>query len=341
MYTIYGTRDRKRLVMVKVTIKDVAREAGVSISTVSNALNGVDVLRPETKAHILETAKKLQYIPDLNGRNLKASATKVIGLFVPSMGGPYYGTLSDSIFWECQKYGYELNIFISHSKTSMMTNLLGKRVDGAIILNNFLEESEEERIKEMQIPTIFLDREIANDSMGSVVFDSYQAGVLAAEYFLKKGLTKLGYIMGAMDNYDEQKRYAGFKERIEKEGLILEDAYVFQGNFERERTCMAMKQFLAEKKTLPEGIFAANDLSAIGCMEAFKDYGIQVPEKVKLLGCDDIELAAWYRPSLTTIHTGFEIQGTLAVTELMKLIQKKEKGKISWLKAKIIPRESV
>ena len=88
--------------MGKVTIKDVAREAGVSISTVSNALNDVDVLKPETKKHILEVAERLHYIPNLNGRNLKCKETKVIGLFVTSLKGPYFVQLADSIFRECQ-----------------------------------------------------------------------------------------------------------------------------------------------------------------------------------------------------------------------------------------------
>ena len=97
----------------KVTIKDVAREAGVSISTVSNALNGVEVLRPETKRHILEVAERMNYVPNLNGRNLKSQFTKVIGLFLTSIKGTYYNVLVDSIYQECREYGYELNIFVS------------------------------------------------------------------------------------------------------------------------------------------------------------------------------------------------------------------------------------
>ena len=87
----------------KVTIKDVAKEAGVSISTVSNALNGIDVLRPDTKQHILEVARKMHYVPNLNGKNLKSQATRVIGLFLTSIKGPYYGELTNSIYQGCKK----------------------------------------------------------------------------------------------------------------------------------------------------------------------------------------------------------------------------------------------
>lgn len=100
IYRIYG---EKKVAFRKVTIKDVAREAGVSISTVSNALNGVDVLHPDTKQHILEVAERLHYIPNLNGRNLKTQATKVIGLFLTSIRGPYYSILADSIYQGCLK----------------------------------------------------------------------------------------------------------------------------------------------------------------------------------------------------------------------------------------------
>ena len=158
----------------KITIKDVAREAGVSISTVSNALNGIDVLRPETKQHILEVAERLHYVPDLNGRNLKSQYTNVIGLFVTSVRGEYYNILADAIYQRCKEYGYELNIFISEKSETMMANILGRRIDGAVISNRSIAEREVELLMKTQTPVIFLDRELEGEKIASVVFDSYQ-----------------------------------------------------------------------------------------------------------------------------------------------------------------------
>lgn len=327
--------------MTKVTIKDVAREAGVSISTVSNALNGVDVLKPETRETILEVAERLHYMPDLNGRNLKAKETRVIGLFLPSMRGPYYGILCDSVFVECEKQNYELNVYISHHSRGMMNNLLGKRMDGAVIINEHISAANVEEIQRTEVPVIFLDREIQNKQIGSVLFDSCQAGMLAAEYLLKKGYKRLGYIAGAVRTYDDEKRFEGFKMGIERAGLRLEEPYIWQGGFEKELSYENVKTFLKRGIPLPQAIFASNDLSAIGCIEALQECGIRIPGDIAVMGCDDIELAAWYRPALTTIHTGFERQGELAVKKLTELIHQKESGNICKITGRIVERESV
>lgn len=327
--------------MSKVTIKDVAREAGVSISTVSNALNDVDVLRPETKQHILEVAERLHYIPDSNGRSLKSGKTSIIGLYVPCVAPPYYGTVAESIFWECQRNGYELNITISHQSSSMMRSILGKRVDGAIILNNRIEEDDVEALIDAKIPVVFLDREASHDRIGSVLFDSYHDGAMAARYFLDKGFKKLGYIMGIMKSYDDQCRYQGYRDTIEAAGLKIEEDYIWMGNFEIETSRKTMERFLQSGVPLPDAIFAANDLSAIGCMDALKKAGIRIPEDISIIGCDDIQQAEWYQPALTTIRTEFEEQGRNAVRKLLRLIRQEEKGSVTKMKGKIVERQSV
>lgn len=324
----------------KVTIKDVAREAGVSISTVSNALNGVDVLHPDTKQHILEVADRLHYIPNLNGKNLKTQATKVIGLFLTSIKGPYYSILADSIYQGCKKYGYELNIFIGDRADNMMANILGSRIDGAIILSDSVKEKEVKLLLENETPVVFIDREQKGEHISSVVFDSYHEGELAAKYLLELGHATFGYIQGVEHNFDNKERLKGFLDVLKKAGITLQKDYILKGEFEREVAYNSMKDFLEQAKPLPEAIFAANDLSAIGAIEALVEEGIKVPEQVSVIGCDDIESAQLVKPSVTTIRTSFEKQGTLAINHLIALIQGKEKGSIDTLYGRIIPRES-
>lgn len=327
--------------MAKITIKDVAREAGVSIATVSNALNDIDVLKPETKRHVLEVAERLRYIPNINGRGLKSGKTKVVGLFVSHIESSYYGTLAESIFRECQKQGYELVVHVSHQQRNIMRNILGQRVDGAIILSNRIEKDDVDVLIDVKIPTIFLDREVLSEKMGSVLFDSYNDGVMAAEYLLNKGFTRLGYIMGIMKNYDDERRYNGYKNTIEACGLKLQDDYVWTGGFERQQSYESTKNFLKKGIELPDAIFAANDWSAIGCMEAMQEECISFPKDVSIIGCDDIELCEWFRPSLTTIRTEYKKQGLYAVQKLIKMINNEEKGSIIKLASEIVERESV
>ena len=324
----------------KVTIKDVAREAGVSISTVSNALNGIDVLRPDTKQHILKVAEKLHYVPNLNGRNLKSQATKVIGLFLTSIKGPYYGELTNSIYQGCKKYGYELNIFIGENTDNVMANILGRRIDGAIILNEHVGKKEVEVLQDNVIPVVFIDREIQGTCISSVVFDSYHEGELAAKYLLELGHTSFGYIQGVEHNFDNIERLKGFQNILNRAGFALHKNCIIRGEFEREVAYQSVKEFLESGMSLPEAIFAANDLSAIGAIEALVEEGVKVPEQVSVIGCDDIETVRLVSPSITTIRTSFEKQGTLAASYLVSLIKGEEQGKIEVLRGRIIPRES-
>lgn len=327
--------------MAKITIKDVAKEAGVSIATVSNAINDVDVLRPETKQHVLEVAERLHYIPDVNGRILKSGKTKIIGLFIASVDPFYYANLVNSIFWECQRHGYELSVYISQQSNNIMRNILGKRVDGAIILNSRIGDDEVDALIDAQIPTIFLDRKIQTDTIGSVLFDSYHDGALAAKYLLEKGYTRLGYIMGMMKHYDDVNRYNGFRDTVESAGLKLKDDYIWVGGFQRRISYEATKRFLESNIQLPEAIFAANDFSAIGCMDALIAAGVRIPHDISIIGCDDMDMAEWYQPALTTIQTEYRKQGFYAVQKLLKIMQGEEKGSIVQMKGQIVERQSV
>lgn len=326
--------------MSKVTIKDVAREAGVSISTVSNALNDVDVLKPETKKHILEVAERLHYIPNLNGRNLKCKETKVIGLFVTSLKGPYFVQLADSIFRECVQHGYELNVFVTWDHASAMNNILGKRVDGCIISGAITGEQDRKRISDYEIPAVFLDREVADKKLASVVFDSRQDGEMAADYLLSQGAKKIAFVKGYPGNYDAGLRMKGFQERLEKAGIKLEPEYVWEGLFEKEAASEAVNAFIEKGLQIPDAVFAANDLSAIGTIEALTAAGYSVPEDVLVIGVDDIEQDVWVKPTVTTIKTRFEEQGAIAVRKLIKLISGEETGTIERLSGKVIERES-
>lgn len=326
--------------MGKITIKDIAREAGVSISTVSNALNGVDVLKPETREHILEVADRLQYIPNLNGRNLKLKETKVIGLFVTSLTGPYFASLADSISRECMKNGYELNIFVTRDGRSAMNSILGKRADGCIILSHEVDEKGVAQIQELEVPAVFLDREVHHDRISGVVFDSYGDGKAAAEYLISRGKKRICFVKGPAENFDAGERMRGFLQRLTAESLPPVPEYVLDGGFEREQSHRVMSAFLKRRLPLPEAVFAANDLSAFGCMDALQEAGYKIPHDVEVMGVDNIELCEWYKPGLTTIQTGYETQGALAVRKLVKMISGEESGEILKLRGRLIERES-
>lgn len=317
----------------------MAKEAGVSISTVSNALNGVDVLLPSTKQRVLEAAKKLNYTPNLNGRNLKAQETRVLGLFLTAIRGPFYAELSDSIYRTCQANGYELQIFLGEDSNRIMTNLLGRRVDGGIVMNERITEKHHKMLKDNNVPMVFLDREWKDEHISSIVFDSYKEGEMAARFLLELGHKKFLYVEGFKNNYDNIRRLKGFQDVLGRAGIKLSQEDILEGAFEKEASYNSVAAYVESHKKLPDAIFAANDLSAIGTIEALTDSGIRVPEDISVIGCDDIELARLVTPSVTTIRTSFERLGEMAVEQLIGLIHKDE-GDVTVLHGRIIPRDS-
>jgi DNA-binding LacI/PurR family transcriptional regulator len=282
----------------------------------------------------------MNYIPNLNGKNLKSSATKVLGLFITSMQGPYYGVLTDSIYKECEKYGYELHVFVTKNDKNILSNILGKRVDGAIILNEWVTEKHLSTLEKTKTPVVFLDREMVSDKIASVVFDSYIGGQSVARYLINLGHKRIGYIQGYEYMYDDVERFRGFKDTLKDAGLSFSEEHRLIGYFEEEASYSAVKSFVKSGKTLPDAFFAANDLSAIGCIKALKSEGYLVPEDISVIGFDDIDISSFYNPPITTVNNPIVRQGKLAVDSLIGIIHGKKEGKLEKLEGTLIVRES-
>jgi LacI family purine nucleotide synthesis repressor len=332
----------RAVLLKKVTIRDVAREAGVSISTVSNALNDVDVLHPETKKHVLEVAKRLNYVPNLNGKMLKSGKTKMLGFFTTSVAGPYFYTLVESMARECERLGYGLNVFVTKDRQVIMSNILGGRVDGAIIFEEIRVTEEDIALMEKnKIKAVFLDRMIQNETMGSIVFSSYEDSYKATEYLISLGHRKIAYISGVDTMFDSVQRKQGYLDALRDHGYPIDGDYVLQGYFEEEGSYNAVKMLLRQHPAkVPDAFLAGNDLSAIGCIRALVSEGFSVPEDISVVGFDDIDIAQYFSPPLTTVRNQIARQGMLAVNHLYNMIKKKEQGRIEKLAGELIVRGS-
>lgn len=328
--------------MGKITIKDVAREAGVSISTVSNALNGVDVLNPETKSHVLKVAERLNYIPNLNGKLLKSGQTKMLGFFTTSVSGPYFYKLVEAMSRECDRLGYGLNVFVTRDKHVIMSNILGRRVDGVIIYEELrIDEQDILSMEKDKIKAVFLDREYESERMGSVIFDSYVASYEATKYLIGLGHKKIAYICGVDTMFDSVQRKEGYLAALREYELPVDEDYIIQGYFEEEATYSAIKSFIhLQPGKLPDAFLAGNDLSAIGCIQALKAHGYEVPSDISVVGFDDIDIAQYYSPPLTTVRNQIARQGILAVTQLVNMIKGQEQGVAQKLSGELIVRGS-
>lgn len=323
--------------MKSVTIKDVAREAGVSPTTVSLVLSDKGNISDDTRSRIKALVKEMNYIPDWSGKMLKASKTGVVALYVYSIRG-YYSQLADAICVELHKYGYELDIIVADKRETIMSGLLGKRNDGAILLHHAVSDRDAELLIENEIPVVFLDRRIRGDKASSVLLESYNTGRTSAEYLYGMGHRRLMFVKGT-DTFDANERFLGFTDFLKEKGLSLEEDYCINGAFDRYIAHSSMEKFLDSEITLPDAIFACNDDSAYGCMKALIERGIRVPEDVSVLGCDDIELSQWFTPALATVSTDINGQGVAAVRELMSLISGEE-SKIVTIPGHLVERAS-
>ncbi len=324
--------------MRRTTIKDVAKAAGVSITTVSHALSGGSDVKQETRERIEKLAAQMNYMPSFSGRNLKNARTGVIGLYSRYIRG-FYGVLADAMCDACQQAGFELDVILAESGDMVMSSILSKRVDGAIILHSGFGDRHTEVLRETELPAVFLDREFSAGRISSVLFDSYKTGCQAADYLCGLGHREFMFIKG-QDTYDGVERRRGFYQRLRERGIDLPSERELEGAFDRTTAQRSMERFIASGAPMPTGIFAANDDSAIGCILALTAAGYRVPEDVSILGCDNIELGQWYTPSLTTMKTGISTMGRLAAQETIALINGEHPGRITKTESTIVERGS-
>ncbi|MDF2943059.1 MAG: alanine racemase [Herbinix sp.] len=326
-----------------VTIKDVAKEAGVAISTVSNVLNQVDVVSEEKKQKILAAVEKLKYVPNMNAKFLKSNKRNTIGLFLTSIQGDYYRMLMQAVHLQCRLKGYLLNIYISNENTSdeIYGMIISSGVEGAIVLNERLHNEYINRIALTNMPIVFIDREYVGNRMSSVIIDNMEGATLAIEYLIKQGHRRIGYIHGIY-NYDDDARYQAYLNVMKKYSLPLDESIILRGYFEEAVAYSEMRVLLLKGIEVPDAFFCANDEMAWGCIRALTDAGYKVPEEICVIGFDDIMLSSYYTPALTTIHSPVTELGNVSATELFRIMAEEEsvQGKVIRLTPSLIVRDS-
>ena len=325
--------------MKKATIRDVAREAGVSVATASNAMNKPEIVRPRTREAILEAARRLSYVPNAAGKRLRAKQSKTIGLFVNAMTGDFYGALADTMNQVCRSHGYELHICIVSDMDSIRSKLMDHSMDGAVIFWDAVNEEAARGMISGDCPLVFLSLNLQGEHASGILFESRKQGEMAADYLYGLGLRKMMHIFGLSGNYDSEMRCEGFLEGLEKHGIARKDVGMLEGKFERAAAYREMRKYLREGNPLPDAILAAKGLGARGCISAVTEMGYSIPEDVSVMGCDDINLCEYINPPLTTIRTQFQQSGTLAAQEVLRLIRG-EPGRLMKQEGILVVRKS-
>ena len=288
------------------TIKDVAKLSGVTVTTVSRMLNNRSYVSDKTKKKIRQAMKELNYTPNEIARSLITKKSTLIGLIVPSARHPFFSIIIDYVEHYCSKHNYKLLLCNSNreieKETEYFDMLNGNKVAGVIIASHTQNLSSNIVVDSF---VISIDRVIA-PHIPSVCSENYQGGVLAAEHLISKGCKKLAHISGSSYlDMDANKRYFGFKEVCEREGV----PHVVIDASEEQFFSMHYEQMIAnliDDNPGLDGIFTSNDILAAQVIQACYNKGIKIPDEMKVVGYDDIDLCTLCTPKITTIQQSID-----------------------------------
>lgn len=325
-----------------ITIKDVARAANVAVSTASYALNGSDKVSEQTREKVLNAARELNYTPNNAARNLKTRKTDLIGLFVHSINGPFYDKLIKGIQDVVNLKEYELIIFCdSGQKPGTSYNFLSeRRVDGAIIISPNITDEQVLNLANKKLPMVVLDRKITANNLCSVLVDNRKGTQDAVKHLINLGNKKIGFISGPENSFDNNERLKGYIDTLKSNSIELVDKYILKGKFTEESGYEVVKKYLSENKDIPTAFFSSNDEMAVGAIKAFQENGIRVPEDVAIVGFDDILIASYIQPKLTTVRRPMYELGSFSAHMLISMLAGKPMNSSLVLSTELVVRES-
>lgn len=333
----------------KVTIKDVALRAEVSITTVSLVLNGKTETLPESTCNrVRNAAEELNYCFDFNARAMVTRKTKIIGIVIPDISNSFFSDLVRYIQVDFFRHGYDIMLCNSEEVAEYdlryIRLLTGRNVDGLILtpsaesLTDGNRDAIRSLLKNIGIPYLFLDRYYEGNE-ARVVVDNEESGFRAAQYLLDCGHTKIGAITGPLTLNSSYNRLAGLKKALEMHGLHLSPQYLYEGKYDFETGKRGAEALL---KTDVTAIFAFSDIQACGVYKAVKEEGKHIPEDVSVIGFDDNFYSSILETPLTTMRQPVKKIAEEACRVMLDLIENKETAqKAVRFPAELIVRNSV
>ncbi|MFB9329990.1 LacI family DNA-binding transcriptional regulator [Paenibacillus aurantiacus] len=310
---------------MKATIYDVAKEAGVSIATVSHVINGKGKISKERREEIRRIMVRMGYKPSMIASALTGKKTYALGLLVPDISNPFFAEIARAVEDEGQRHGYSVFICSTDNKDEKVEHyaalLQQKNVDGVIIGTGLKELSALDPLLHGGIPTAFLAREIPSAQVPSVVVDDHAGGAAAAAHLIALGHRKFAVLAEEESVSSSRERVRGFRQTLAAAGIVLDPALVRSSGM-KESMNQALELLQGDDR--PTAIFCCNDMLAIGALRAAKQLGLRIPRDCSIVGFDDTVLASVTDPPLTTIAQPIEQMGQTVVRLLVRLIEQPE-----------------
>jgi LacI family transcriptional regulator len=327
---------------VAVTIKDVARIAGVSVASVSRALNGHESVTEPTRRRILEVADELRYVPHPAARSLITRRTDTIGVLLPDLHGEFFSELIRGVDSAARVSGRHLLVSSSHgsaSEAAQALRMLQGRVDGLLVMSPHADTSMLAANLPATVPTVLVNTRIAAGSYAALAVDNHGGAVAMVRHLLDSGYRHIAFISGPADNFDADERLRGYRDTLARQPGTRET--ILRGEFSEASGYRAGLEICA-RNDKPDAIFAANDMMALGCLFALTEHGLRVPDDIALAGFDDIPIARFVTPPLTTVRVRIADLGRRAFERLAELIDNDGNGELSTekLACELVVRQS-
>ena len=305
-----------------VTLDQVARLAGVSPSTVSRILNGTAVVSEVKRLSVEKAVADLGFVPNPMARGLAGGRTLSIGVITQAIDSPFYGMALSGIEQELDHAGYSALYVSGHwdakAEAKCIEVLRSRRVDGIIVLSGRLSDQALKACAK-NIPVVVTGRSLKAQGLFSLNFDSFEGGRLATQHLIDQGHRHIAFVAGAPNHPDACERFRGYRAALESAGLVFDPELAVAGNFREDSGLQAVNQ-LVERRQKFTALFAANDQMAFGAAVGLHRHGLRVPQDVALIGFDDLPMASYFVPPLSSIHESAYELGCLAANSMLQML---------------------
>lgn len=338
---------------MKITIKEIAKEAGVSIATVSMILNNKDKnITSATRMRVLDVVKKYNYVPNAMAGSLVTQRTHIVGLILPDITNPFFPGIARGAEDKANESGYSIIFCNTDDKLEVeekyIETLTKKMADGIIIAHSSSSEKMSEILERCKVPIILIDRDFYSENIrGKVLVNNLEGAYKGVTYLINKGYKKIAYLSGSLKTRTARDRLDGYKKALSDNSLEYDEKLIKYGEYRIDWGKNGINELLFENKNF-DCIFCGNDLIAVGAIKELKKNGYNIPEDIGVMGFDDIYLAGLVEPSLTTVRQPNYQMGYQAMELLLKTLSTPDKKnsnfkdmEIITLDTEIIERNSI
>ncbi|MFC0309947.1 substrate-binding domain-containing protein [Gallibacterium trehalosifermentans] len=326
------------------TMKDIARIAKVSTSTVSHVINNSRYVSDEMREKIMKVVQELNYTPSAVARSLKVKETKTLGMLVTATSNPFFAEVVSGVEQYCNQHQYNLIISSTDGDEARLLQniqtLIQKQVDGLLLMYSDARHSLVKQLN-VQLPMVIMDWWPTALNADRIYEDSEAGAYLATKTLIEQGHQKIAIITGKLDKSLAHNRLIGYQKALQDANLTINPEWIIESHFDFEGGVEGMKKLLLAKDR-PTAIFACSDTIAVGVYQVAWQQGLRIPEDISVIGYDNIMLAQYLTPPLTTIHQPKAELGKLAVETLLQRIKSPQQAyQTLMLEPQLVMRQSV